>query len=257
LARKPRGWTGARTPSALKRVRTAERRAEVNQPRRSAAKTLVSKAIKVATGGQSGDAVGALKDALSALDRAAKAGAIHANAAARRKSRLTRKVNAALGGARVQTAAKLTKTTGKSRQDAHRARQGGQGQGRPDGGRQGPGSAQQDGSSRGRRNRGRRRSEGRDEVNRQGRGQARRQVRRIRKAGAGRRRGEDLDDQGRSGQDDQGTGREGRGEAEGDRQAEGEDLDEVASAPRWRRHYRSIRRSTTGPVPPPVDRAAG
>ena len=114
MARKPRGWTGARTPSALKRVRTAERRAEVNQPRRSAAKTLVSKAIKVATGGQTGDAVDALKDALSALDRAAKAGAIHANAAARRKSRLTRKVNAALGGARVQTAAKLTKTTGKA-----------------------------------------------------------------------------------------------------------------------------------------------
>jgi ribosomal protein S20 len=114
LARKPRGWTGARTPSALKRVRTAERRAEVNQPRRSAAKTLVSKAVKVATGGQAGDAVAALRDALSALDRAAKAGAIHANAAARRKSRLTRKVNAALGGERVQTAAKLTKTTGKA-----------------------------------------------------------------------------------------------------------------------------------------------
>jgi ribosomal protein S20 len=114
LARKPRGWTGARTPSALKRVRTAERRAEVNQPRRSAAKTLVSKAVKVATGGQAGDAVEALKDALSALDRAAKAGAIHANAAARRKSRLTRKVNAALGGAQVQTVAKLTKTTGKA-----------------------------------------------------------------------------------------------------------------------------------------------
>jgi ribosomal protein S20 len=114
LARKPRGWTGARTPSALKRVRTAERRAEVNQPRRSAAKTLVSKAVKVATGGQAGDAVEALKNALSALDRAAKAGAIHANAAARRKSRLTRKVNAALGGAHVQTVAKLTKTTGKA-----------------------------------------------------------------------------------------------------------------------------------------------
>ncbi|HLY12961.1 MAG TPA: 30S ribosomal protein S20, partial [Candidatus Limnocylindrales bacterium] len=114
MARKPRGWTGARTPSALKRVRTAERRAEVNQPRRSAAKTLVSKAVKVATGGQAGDAVEALKDALSALDRAAKAGAIHANAAARRKSRLTRKVNAALGGEHVQTTAKLTKSTGKA-----------------------------------------------------------------------------------------------------------------------------------------------
>ena len=114
MARKPRGWTGARTPSALKRVRTAERRAAVNQPRRSAAKTLVTKAVRVATGGQPGDANTALRDALSALDRAAKAGAIHANAAARRKSRLTRKVNAALGGEHVQTTAKLTKTTGKA-----------------------------------------------------------------------------------------------------------------------------------------------
>ncbi len=114
MARKPRGWTGARTPSALKRVRTAERRAAVNQPRRSAAKTLVTKAVKVATGGQPGDANVALRDALSALDRAAKAGAIHANAAARRKSRLTRKINAALGGEHVQTTAKLTKTTGKA-----------------------------------------------------------------------------------------------------------------------------------------------
>jgi ribosomal protein S20 len=114
LARKPRGWTGARTPSAQKRVRTSERRAAINQPRRSAAKTLVSKAVRVASGGQPGDANEALRDALSALDRAAKAGAIHPNAAARRKSRLTRKVNAAIGGEHVQTSAKLTKTTGKA-----------------------------------------------------------------------------------------------------------------------------------------------
>ena len=114
MARKPRGWTGARTPSALKRVRTAERRAAINQPRRSAAKTLVSKAVRVASGGQPGDVNEALRDALSALDRAAKAGAIHPNAAARRKSRLTRKVNAAVGGEHVQTTAKLTKTTGKA-----------------------------------------------------------------------------------------------------------------------------------------------
>jgi ribosomal protein S20 len=114
LARKPRGWTGARTPSALKRVRTAERRAAINQPRRSSAKTLVSKAVRVASGGQPGDANEALRDALSALDRAAKAGAIHPNAAARRKSRLTRKINAAVGGEHVQTTARLTKTTGKA-----------------------------------------------------------------------------------------------------------------------------------------------
>jgi ribosomal protein S20 len=112
LATKPRGWTGARTPSALKRVRTTARRTAINQPRRSEARTLVSKAVRVAAGTVAGDPEQALVEALSALDRAAKAGAIHPNAAARRKSRLTRKVNAALGGARVQTAAKGTKTTG-------------------------------------------------------------------------------------------------------------------------------------------------
>ena len=114
MATKPRGWTGARTPSALKRVRTASRRTEINQPRRTAAKTLTSKAVKVAAGTIEGDPTEALAAALSSLDRAAKAGAIHPNAAARRKSRLTRKVNAALGGAHVQTGAKVTKTTGKA-----------------------------------------------------------------------------------------------------------------------------------------------
>ena len=114
MATKPRGWTGARTPSALKRVRTAGRRAEINQPRRTAAKTLTSKAVKIAAGTLEGDPTEALAAALSSLDRAAKAGAIHPNAAARRKSRLTRKVNAALGGAHVQTAGKVTKSTGKA-----------------------------------------------------------------------------------------------------------------------------------------------
>lgn len=114
MATKPRGWTGARTPSAIKRVRTAERRAEINKPRRSAAKTLVTKALRVSTQQVEGDPQEALVEALSALDRAARAGAIHPNAAARRKSRLVRKVNAALGGESVQTATRVTKTTGKA-----------------------------------------------------------------------------------------------------------------------------------------------
>ena len=56
----------------------------------------------------------ALAEAMSALDRAAKSGAIHRNAAARRKSRLTLKINALLGGEQVQTSLKATKTTGKA-----------------------------------------------------------------------------------------------------------------------------------------------
>jgi ribosomal protein S20 len=116
LAKTPRTWTGARTPSGLKRVRQAQSRHEVLQPRRSAAKTYVAKALSAASepAGSTIDPVAALAEALSALDRAAKVGAIHPNAAARRKSRLTRKVNAALGGEHVQTGGRVVKTTGKA-----------------------------------------------------------------------------------------------------------------------------------------------
>lgn len=116
MAKTPRTWSGARTPSGLKRVRQAQSRHEVLQPRRSAAKTLVSKALAAATtpGTSTIDPTEALVEALSALDRAAKAGAIHPNAAARRKSRLTRKVNAAIGGTHVTAGAHVAKQTGKA-----------------------------------------------------------------------------------------------------------------------------------------------
>jgi ribosomal protein S20 len=115
VAKTPRTWTGARTPSGLKRVRQAERRREVLQPRRSAAKTFVAKALDVATHGADPEvAATALAEAHAALDRAAKTGAIHPNAAARRKSRLTLKFNAATGGAHVQTSTRVTKTTSKA-----------------------------------------------------------------------------------------------------------------------------------------------
>jgi ribosomal protein S20 len=124
LAKTPRTWTGARTPSGLKRVRQAERRREILQPRRSAAKTFVANALSVAT--HDGDpevAARALADAHAALDRAAKTGAIHANAAARRKSRLTLKFNAATGGVAVQTSGRVVKTTSKAQaQKAAKAR---------------------------------------------------------------------------------------------------------------------------------------
>ena len=116
MAKTPRTWTGARTPSGLKRVRQAQSRHEVLQPRRSAAKTYVAKALSAAANPTTStiDPEAALAEALSALDRAAKAGAIHPNAAARRKSRLTRKVNAALGGEHVQSGGRVVKTTGKA-----------------------------------------------------------------------------------------------------------------------------------------------
>jgi len=115
LAKTPRTWTGARTPSGLKRVRQAERRRDILQPRRSAAKTYVANALSVATHDADPEAAAvALADAHAALDRAAKVGAIHPNAAARRKSRLTLKFNAATGGAAVQTSGRVVKTTSKA-----------------------------------------------------------------------------------------------------------------------------------------------
>ncbi|HET7726252.1 MAG TPA: 30S ribosomal protein S20 [Candidatus Limnocylindrales bacterium] len=115
MARTPRKWQGARNPSGLKRVRQAERRHAILQPRRSAAKTLVTKAIRVATAPDDGQDAGvALAQAIASLDRAAKVGAIHPNAAARRKSRLAKKVNALAGGTVVVTSAHVAKTTGKA-----------------------------------------------------------------------------------------------------------------------------------------------
>ncbi|HET9436386.1 MAG TPA: 30S ribosomal protein S20 [Candidatus Limnocylindrales bacterium] len=114
MAKTPRTWTGARTPSGLKRVRSAERRHAILGPRRATAKTLVKNALTAATNpSQDVDAQVALTDAISALDRAAKAGAIHPNAAARRKSRLVRKVNAA-GVGLAAGSAHVAKTVGRA-----------------------------------------------------------------------------------------------------------------------------------------------
>jgi len=122
LARTPRKWTGARSPSGLKRVRSSERRHEILGPRRAAAKTLVRAAVDVATNPGDGDPQATLAAAMSALDRAAKTGAIHPNAAARRKSRLAIKVNDLLAGTSVVARGKA-KTVGKAQaQKAAKAR---------------------------------------------------------------------------------------------------------------------------------------
>ena len=113
MARTPRKWTGARSPSGLKRVRSSERRHEVLGPRRTAAKTLVRQAVEVATNPGDLDPQASLAEAMSALDRAAKTGAIHPNAAARRKSRLALKVNDLLAGTAVVARGKA-KNVGKA-----------------------------------------------------------------------------------------------------------------------------------------------
>ena len=95
MARTARTWKGARTPSALKRSRQALRRRTVNRRTRSEAKTLVQQASDIALGRFDGDGPVAVAAAISALDKAAEKGIVHPNNAARRKSRLMTKVNAA------------------------------------------------------------------------------------------------------------------------------------------------------------------
>lgn len=122
MARTPRKWTGARSPGGLKRVRSSERRHEVLGPRRAAAKTLVRNAVDVATRPGDLDPQVALAEAMSALDRAAKTGAIHPNAAARRKSRLAIKVNDLLAGTAVVARGKAKSVGRAQAQKAAKAR---------------------------------------------------------------------------------------------------------------------------------------
>jgi small subunit ribosomal protein S20 len=112
VARTARTWKGARTPSALKRVRHSLRRRAVNRRTRSQAKTLVQHASEIALGRADGDGPEAVTAAISALDRAAEKGIIHPNNAARRKSRLMAKVNAAhlLDGVETASAAPKKRT---------------------------------------------------------------------------------------------------------------------------------------------------
>lgn len=122
MARTPRKWTGARSPGGLKRVRSSERRHEILGPRRTAAKTLVRNAIDVARSPGDQDPQVSLAEAMSALDRAAKTGAIHRNAAARRKSRLALKVNDLLAGTAIVAKGKAKSVGRAAAQKAAKAR---------------------------------------------------------------------------------------------------------------------------------------
>ena len=112
MGKTPRKYKGARTPQSLKEVRASARRGAVQTPKRSQARSLVAAAVAVIAGAKPGDAKGAVSNASSALDRAAKSGAIHKNAAARRKSRLAKKAaRVAAGGTSVVTPAKRSATS--------------------------------------------------------------------------------------------------------------------------------------------------
>lgn len=85
----------ANTKSAIKMIRVAARRRARNRPVRSALKTYIGKAQGLIVAGQVGEAQTSVREAISALDKAAERGIIHPNQAARRKSRLMKKLNQA------------------------------------------------------------------------------------------------------------------------------------------------------------------
>jgi small subunit ribosomal protein S20 len=85
----------ANTKSAQKQIRVNQRRRARNKSVRSQTKTLVSKAEELIFSGEVEPAKDAVTAAVSYLDKAAGKGVIHPNNAARRKSRLVKKLNKA------------------------------------------------------------------------------------------------------------------------------------------------------------------
>lgn len=85
----------ATTKSAKKATRTSLRKQVRNKPVTTSLKTYVSAAEKLIKGKELEQAQAATDRAVHALDKAAEKSIIHPNNAARRKSRLVRKLNQA------------------------------------------------------------------------------------------------------------------------------------------------------------------
>lgn len=81
--------------SAAKQARQSAKKHLRNKSERSTVKTDITKAEKLIFAGNMEEAKGAVAVAISALDKAAEKSIIHGNNAARRKSRLMRKLNQA------------------------------------------------------------------------------------------------------------------------------------------------------------------
>jgi small subunit ribosomal protein S20 len=84
----------ANTPSAKKAVHKIARRTQVNRSRRSQMRTYVRKVEEAIAAGDSNRAAEALRAVQPLIMRAAQKGILHANTAARKVSRLSRRVNA-------------------------------------------------------------------------------------------------------------------------------------------------------------------
>jgi small subunit ribosomal protein S20 len=87
------GFPLANTHAAEKAIRQSARRQVRNRVIRTTTRTQIKKATTVIAAGDTAAAEKATLEALSALDRAAQKGIIKKNNAARRKSRLMKKLN--------------------------------------------------------------------------------------------------------------------------------------------------------------------
>jgi small subunit ribosomal protein S20 len=76
-----------------KAVRVGERRRKRNRSVRRTVKTYVASTEKLIASGEVDEAKAMMLQATSVLDRAARKGVIHRNSAARRKSRLMKRLN--------------------------------------------------------------------------------------------------------------------------------------------------------------------
>ena len=80
---------------AAKSARVSERKRMIKTPLRTRAKTNIRKARRAIDSNDLESAREAVQDAIVALDKAAKKGAIHHNNASRRKSRIMKHLNKA------------------------------------------------------------------------------------------------------------------------------------------------------------------
>ena len=84
-----------KTKTAEKSARSSARKAEHNKAIKSSTKSAITKVEKLTASSNGAEASVAMTEAISLLDRAVKKKVIHPNTAARKKSRLMKKFNAA------------------------------------------------------------------------------------------------------------------------------------------------------------------
>jgi small subunit ribosomal protein S20 len=96
----------AHSLSAKKRIRQSLKRRARNRARKDQIKEAVKGFTTALTAGKADEAATALTKVVQRLDRVATKGTIHKNAAARKRSRLTKRLNALRAGAKGTQAAK-------------------------------------------------------------------------------------------------------------------------------------------------------